>query len=82
MGRHWFKSLSFPSKKLRASVTIHNLISSRDSSDNIVTRLQAGRPVFDSRQGLGIFLLATASSPSSYSMGSRGSFPGGKAAGG
>jgi len=31
---------------------------------SIVIRLRAGRPVFDSRQGLGSFLLATASKPS------------------
>jgi len=31
------------------------------SSGSIVTRLRAGRPDFDTRQGLGLFLFATAS---------------------
>jgi hypothetical protein len=36
---------------------------SRDSSFGITTRPQAARSGFDSRQGLGIFLFATASRP-------------------
>jgi hypothetical protein len=34
-----------------------------NNSVNIVTRLRAGQPGFDSRQGQDIFLLATASGP-------------------
>jgi hypothetical protein len=39
------------------------LCRSRDSSVGIATSLRAGRSGFDSRQGLGIFLFATASRP-------------------
>jgi hypothetical protein len=35
----------------------------RGSSDGIVTRLRAGRPGFDSRQGQGIFLFAATNIP-------------------
>jgi hypothetical protein len=37
------------------------LFMNRDSSVSIVSRLRAGRLGFESRQGLGIFLFATAS---------------------
>jgi hypothetical protein len=37
------------------------LTGSRGSTVSIVTKLQGGRPEFDSRKGLGFFLLATAS---------------------
>jgi hypothetical protein len=39
------------------------VVGSRGSSVSIVTRLRAGRPRFDSRQGQGMFLFATGSSP-------------------
>jgi len=38
-------------------------LKSRHSSVNIVARLRAGRPEFDSRQGLGYYFLATESRP-------------------
>jgi hypothetical protein len=40
---------------------------------------RAGRSGFDPQQGQRIFLLASASHPASYSMGTGGPFPGGKA---
>jgi len=48
----------------------------------IVTRLRAGRPEFDFRQGQGISLFQTGSEghPASYPTGTRDSFSGGKAA--
>jgi len=36
-------------------LVLYRLITSRDSSVNIVTRLRVGRPGRDSRQGQGIF---------------------------
>jgi hypothetical protein len=54
---------------------------SRDSE-----RLQAGRPGFDTEQGLNFSLLhnvqtGTGAHPASYRMGTAGCFPAGKAAG-
>jgi hypothetical protein len=48
------------------------------SSVNIATKLRAGRPEFDSRQGLGIFLITTASrlALASYPVGIKGFSPG------
>jgi hypothetical protein len=47
----------------KKKITAQHLCKSRDSSVSIVTTLQDGRPRFDSRQGLVIFLFATASRP-------------------
>jgi hypothetical protein len=58
-----------------------------DSSVNIVTNLRAVPPGFDSRQGQGHFFprrrvqIGSVVHPVSYTMGSGGSFPVGKAAG-
>jgi hypothetical protein len=60
----------------------------RGSSVSIATMLRAGRPGFDSRQGLRIFILATASrpalvaNPASYSIVTGGSLARIKPAGG
>jgi hypothetical protein len=63
------------------------MLQGRDSSVGIEIRLRAGRSGFNSREGLGIFLFATASRPAvqptqpPYPMGTVGSFRGSKAAG-
>jgi hypothetical protein len=69
---------SWPPRELlcRSDVTAEIRKESRGSSVSVVTTLRAGRPGFDSQQG--IFLFAH---PASYPMGTRGPFPGGKAAG-
>jgi hypothetical protein len=72
--------LPFRSKYLPPQEIFFSLpypMKSRDSSVSIVTRLRAGRWKFDSPQGLGIFLFATASRgpPSLLSNGYRVFFP-------
>jgi hypothetical protein len=50
-------------KMHRDNFTYYLFITNRDSSVSIATRLRTGRPGFDSRQRLAIFLLTTASRP-------------------
>jgi hypothetical protein len=47
----------------------------------MMIRLRAGRPGFDSHQGEGFLSLCCGVHSASYSMGTGGSLPGGKAAG-
>jgi len=74
-------------KNTRVSVDKYSIIRSLDNSVSIVIWLQAGRPGFYSLHGQRTFLFATAfrrntgAHTASCSMGSRGCFPVGKAAG-